>query len=259
MSNHPDGPVRLESLDDGRLWRVVLDRPPHNHLDDEMVAALTDVFRRAKEAAPLRAVVLVANGPHFSLGADPHTLLPERAAQTIPRFLDLIRAVLDAPVFRAAVLHGDCMGRGLELARVCNRVYAAPDARVGLPEIQMGVLPPVASIVLPERIGRGAAAELCATGYVKNAQEASWMALVDHAVEDPEPFALKEIRHFLLPLSASSLALALRAVDLGFRDRVLRGLDAVERLYLDELVHTQDAVEGVRARLEQRAPQWRDR
>jgi cyclohexa-1,5-dienecarbonyl-CoA hydratase len=248
--------VRVESWDDGAFWRVVLNRPPENRLDDEMVEALTAVFRDAKESTSLRATVLVGAGGTFSWGADPRDLVPERTVRSMRAWLDLVRTILDVPVFRIAVVEGECKGRGLELARVCNRVYAAPDARLGLPEIEMGLFPPVASVVLPERIGRGPAAELCATGYVKDAREASWMQLVDHAVAEPEAFAIKEVRHFLSSLSPSSLRYALRAVDVGFRARVLAGLDEMEQLWR-ELVRTHDAVEGVRAALEGRPPRWR--
>lgn len=253
-----DGIVQVESWDGGAFWRVVLNRPPENRLDDAMVAALTEVFELAARQRDLRATVLVGSGADFSLGADPREQLAPRAADSLRAWLRLIRTILDVPVFRIAVVRGSCMGRGVELARVCNRVYADPQARLGLPEIEMGLLPPVASVVLPERIGRGAAGELCATGYVKIATEASWMQLVDHAVPEPEAFAIKEVRHFLMKLSASSLRLALRAVDVGFRARVLAGLDEVERLYLDDLLATRDAQEGVRAAIEGRAPKWRN-
>ena len=85
------------------------------------------------------------------------------------------------------------------------------------------------------------------------------MALVDHAVDDAENFAVAEVRQFLSGLSASSIRLALRALDLGFRARVLAALDAAERLYCEELLATEDAHEGVAARIEGRAPQWRNR
>lgn len=253
-----DDLVRVESWDGGAFWLIALNRPPENRLDDAMVSALTEVFRRAAEVPTLRATILVGTGSEFSLGAAPAEQLPERALGSLRLWLTLIRVLLDLCVFRIAVVRGRCMGRGLELARVHNRVYAEPDARLGLPEIGMGLFPPVASIVLPERIGRGAAAELCATGYVKVATEASWMQLVDHAVEGAEAFAIKEVRHFLMPLSASSLRLALRAVDLGFRARVLAGLAEVEKLYASELIPTHDAAEGVRAAIEGRSPVWRN-
>ncbi len=255
----PDGPVRVESCDDGAFWKIWLDAPPANHLGEEMIAALAQVFSQAREAPALRATMLLGVGDDFSLGTDPQTLTREGAARSTRAFCDLIRLILDTPVFRIAVVQGRCMGRGLELARVCNRVYAYKEARVGLPEIEMGLFPPVASVVLPERIGRGPAGELCATGYVKDAVEASWMALVDHAVDDAEAFAVAEVRQFLSGLSASSIRLALRALDLGFRARVLDALDAAERLYCEELLATEDAHEGVAARIEGRAPQWRNR
>ena len=252
-----DGVVRVESWDDGVFWLIVLNRPPANYLDEEMISALHETFERAQADRILRATMLIGAGAHFSLGTDPQTLQHDRTGKSVSKFIDLIRLILDTPVFRIAVLQGDCMGRGLELARVCNRVYGSLSARVGLPEIEMGLFPPVASVILPERIGRGPAAELCATGYIKGAEEASWMALVDHAVEDPKNFAIKEVRQFLVKLSASSLRYALRAIDLGFRARVLAGLDEVEKLYCDELLPTHDAQEGVLAAIEKRAPRWR--
>ena len=254
-----DGPVRVEVCDDGRFWKIVLQRPPQNWLGEEMIDALLAAFAAAREAPELRATLLIGDGPNFSLGTDPATLDRDGAIRSTRLFLDLIRSILDTPVFRIAVLRGQCMGRGLELARVCNRVYAEKDARVGLPEIEMGLFPAAASVILPERIGRGPAGELCATGYVKDAVEASWMALVDHAVDDAKSFAIAEVRQFLSGLSASSLRLALRALDQGFRARVLEGLDAVEQLYCGELWRTEDAVEGVTAKREGRQPVWRHR
>ncbi len=254
-----DGIVRVEACDDGAFWRVILNQPPANHLDEPMIAALSEVFQRAQQTKSLFAVVLSGAGENFSLGASPESLLPGRAAESVPAFIDLVRLILDTPVARVAIVRGQCMGRGLELARLCNRVYAALEARLGLPEIEMGVIPAVASVILPERLGRGPASELCATGYVKGAEEASWMQLVDHAVPDVENFAIGEVRQFLLKLSTASLRLAFRAVDLGFRARVLQGLDAVEKLYLEEVLPLHDANEGVTARLEGRPPVWRHR
>lgn len=251
-----DGIVRVESWDDGLFWRIVLNRPPENYIDENMIAALSDAFVRASETRELKALLLVGAGDHFSFGAPPESLLPDRAARSVSAWIDLFRLMLDTPVARAAVVRGQCMGRGLELARFCHRVYASFEARVGLPEIEMGVLPPVASVILPDRLGRGPAVELCATGYVKGAEEASWMQLVDHAVDDVENFAISEVRRFLLTLSAASLRRALQAVDLGFGARVRAGLDEIEKFYLNEVLPAPDAEEGVRAAIEKRPPVW---
>lgn len=253
-----DGIVHVESCDDGAFWRITLNDPPANHLDEDMIAALTDVFERARAEKDLRATVLMGAGDNFSLGGSPESFLPERAAKSVPAFINLIRLILDTTVARVAIVRGECMGRGLELARICNRVYASMEARVGLPEIEMGVIPAVACIVLPERLGRGPASEMCATGYIKGAEEASWMQLVDHAVEDVETFAIAEVRQFLSHLSVSSLRLAFRAVDIGFCARVKAGLDAVEKFYLEEVLPTHDAEEGVRAAIENRKPIWKN-
>ena len=218
-----DGIVQVEICDSGDFWRVTLNDPPHNHLDEEMIAALHDVIRKAGETKDLRAIVLIGAEENFSLGGSPESFLPERGRKSVPAFIDLIRLMLKTPIARVAIVKGECMGRGLELARTCNRVYAAMESRVGLPEIEMGVIPAVASVMLPERLGRGPASEMCATGYVKVAEEASWMQLVDHAVDNVEDFAIAEVREFLGHLSPTSLRFAFEAVDLGFASRVLDG------------------------------------
>jgi cyclohexa-1,5-dienecarbonyl-CoA hydratase len=250
-----DGPIRVEPQDGGAFWRIVLDRPDANLIDDEMTLALSHAFERAQTCKSLRSILITGAGENFSLGADPRQLLPPQGASSVRAFHRLVRQVLATPVFLIAVVRGKCLGRGLELAGLCNRVYASSDARLGHPEIGMGWIASVASVILPERIGRAAASELCATRHVKRAEEASWIGLVDHVVEAPESVAVGEIREFLLPLSAHSLHCAMHALDIGFRRRVLAGLDEVEAI-LDSLLASHDLGEGVRALLAGRPPQW---
>jgi cyclohexa-1,5-dienecarbonyl-CoA hydratase len=251
-----EGPIRVVSEDGGAFWRVVLDRPDANLIDDEMALALIDAFEQAQTCQNLRSILITSAGENFSLGGDPRQMLPPQGASSVRTFHRLVRQVLATPVFLIAVVRGKCFGRGLELAALCNRIYASSDARLGHPEIGLGWIASVASVVLPERIGRAAASELCATRHIKRAEEASWIGLVDHVVESPEQVAVGEIREFLLPLSAHSLHCAMRALDVGFRRRVLAGLDEVESM-LDGLLASHDASEGVRALLAGRQPQWR--
>jgi len=162
-------------------------------------------------------------------------------------------------VITLAAVRGQCLGGGLEVVSFCNRVFASPDAKLGQPEIVLGVFPPVASVVLPERIGRGAAEHLCLSGKSVSAEEALRLGLVDQIDDDPGAAALKYARKFLLPRSASSLRLGVRAVRAGWNERFLAELDRVERLYMNELMSTADAVEGLTAFVEKRDPVWNDR
>jgi cyclohexa-1,5-dienecarbonyl-CoA hydratase len=158
-----------------------------------------------------------------------------------------------------AAVRGQCLGGGLELASFCHRVFAAPDARLGQPEIVLGVFAPVASLMLPERIGRANAEDLCLTGRIVDASEAKQMGLVDVVAEEPEKAALEYARTHLLPRSASSLRHAVRALRLPLSRRLEGELARLERLYLEDLMGTQDAAEGIQAFLEKRAPVWRNR
>ena len=250
--------VRLECLDAGAVWRAVLATPKSNILDMDKTARLREIFLRARDERQLKAIVLDADGPHFSFGASVEEHLPERVEGMLRGFHALFHAMLDASVVTLAAVRGQCLGGGLELASFCTRLFAAPDARLGQPEILLGVFAPVASVALVERVGRGPAEELCLSGRSLTAAEALASGLVDEIAHDPGEAALAWAREQLLPKSASSLRLALRAARAGFAARFRRELAETERLYLEELMATADAREGLRAFLERRQPAWRD-
>jgi cyclohexa-1,5-dienecarbonyl-CoA hydratase len=223
-----------------------------------MVEALRRAVGRAREARETKAVCLEAEGPHFSYGASVEEHLPGREAAMLAAFHGLLREILDASLVVTAAIRGACLGGGLELAGLCQRVFASPGARLGQPEVSLGVLAPAASVVLPERIGRARAEDLLLTGRTVDAEEALRIGLVDEVAEDPEGAALSWVRTHLLPKSASSLRFAVRAARAGLAERLGRDLPSIERLYLDGLMNTADAVEGLQAFLQKRPPRWRD-
>lgn len=252
-------PVRVEPVEDGRIWRVFLNVPKANILDGAMTRALTDVFGRAETVPELAAVVLEGEGPHFCFGASVAEHLPDQVAGMLATFHGLFRAMARSAVTCVAAVRGQCLGGGLELASFCHRVFASPEAKLGQPEIRLAVFAPVASVFLAERMGRGAAEEVCLTGRVLDAREALATGLVDAVAEDPAEAALAWARTHLLPASASSLRFAVRAARQGLYERLFADLDAVEKLYLEKLMATEDAVEGIRSFLEKRKPTWRHR
>lgn len=248
--------VRVESFDDGGCWRVWLGGSKGNVLDGRLIDALTQVFLEAAGASELRAICLEGEGRHFSFGASVPEHLPGQVSRMLVGFHGLFRAILDSSVVVLAAVRGQCLGGGLELASFCQRVFAARDARLGQPEIALGVFAPVASMLLADRVGRAPAEDLCLTGRVIVAEEALRIGLVDAIVDDPGEAALGYARSYLLPRSASSLRFAVRATRAGLRARLDRELPQLERLYLDELMTTRDAVEGIEAFLEKRDPKW---
>ena len=254
--SHPD---KVEQQREGATLHLVLNAPPGNLLDNAMVDALRAAIDAARADAALKVVVLEGAGQHFSFGAAVQEHREGEIEAALPRFHDLFRALLDASIPLVAVVRGRCLGGGLELAAFCNWIFAAADAELGLPEIRLGVFPPLGSLVLRERVARPVAEALCVTGRILAADEALELGLVDHVAEDPAAAAHAWIATHLAPHSAVALRHAMRAVRTPLRATFLRDLEIVERIYLDEVMRTADAHEGIAAFLAKRQPRWKDR
>jgi cyclohexa-1,5-dienecarbonyl-CoA hydratase len=252
------GRVRLEPVEAGGAWRVVLTGSKGNIIDAALCAALAEVFREAARARELKAILLEGDGPHFSYGASVEEHLPDAVGGMLRGFHGLFGAMLESAVVTLAVVRGRCLGGGLELASFCHRVFASPDAVLGQPEIALGVFAPVASTFLRERTGRGPAEDLCLSGRTIGAPEALRVGLVDVVADDPNQAALAYVREHFLPRSAASLRHAVRAVRGDLEIRFATDIAVQERQYLDRLMRTRDAVEGIRAFLEKRPPRWMD-
>ena len=251
-----DGPIRVESHEGGAIWKAVLNTPKANILDGEKCRILADIFGRAVDAPELKAIVICGEGPHFSFGASVQEHLPGQVAEMLHDFHQLFYRMLDARVVTLAAVRGQCLGGGMELAIFCHRIFASPDAALGQPEIVLGVLAPVASVMLPDRVGRSRAEHILLSGNSIKATEGHAIGLVDELAEDPVEAAMTYAREHLLPKSASSLRFAVEAARGGFAERFRRELPEVEKLYLEGLMATADAEEGLNAFLQKRRAEW---
>jgi len=249
-------PVKVWLEEEGRLLRLRLARPKANVVDMEMVAAIERALGEHAGARTLAGVVFDAEGPHFSFGASVAEHLPAHCEAMLRGLHDLVLRLAAYPVPVLAAVRGQCLGGGLELALATQRIFAAHDAQLGQPEIRLGVFAPAASCLLPERVGHARAEDLLLTGRSLDAREALAAGLVDAVTQAPEEAALRYFREHLAPRSASSLRLALRAAREARVRRLAARLAEVERLYLDELMATRDAVEGLEAFLAKRPAQW---
>jgi cyclohexa-1,5-dienecarbonyl-CoA hydratase len=250
--------VTRKTLDDGAFWRVTFENGKGNILDGETMAALTRVFREAKTAAPLKAVCLEGAGRHFSFGASVQEHMPDQAGAMIATFRDLAFAMLDCDVVILAAVAGQCLGAGLEIVTLCHRVIATVDSKFAQPEIRLGVFAPIASIALVDRIGRVNAEDLCLTGRTIDAGVAHGMGLVNGIDEHPAETALAWAREQLGPHSASTLRHAARAIRADLKRRIHAELPAIETQYLQHLMRTSDAIEGLTAFVEKRPAVWRN-
>lgn len=252
-------PLKVWLEKDGSLLRLRLARPKANIVDAAMIAALQSALGEHLSGARLRAVLLDAEGPHFSFGASVEEHLPESCAGMLRQLHALILRLLECPVPVLVAVRGQCLGGGLEVAAAGHLIFAAPDAKMGQPEIKLAVFAPAASCLLPERVGQARAEDLLFSGRSIGAGEAHRIGLVNALADDPGQAALAYFEQFLAPQSASSLRFAVRAARAGFLARVSEKLAAVEKLYLEDLMATHDAVEGLNAFIEKRPANWQDR
>ena len=252
-------PLHVELEKDGALLRLHLSRPKANIVDAAMIGALRAALGGHLTDARLRAVLLEAEGPHFSFGASVEEHLPGSAAAMLRELHALILQLVGSPVPVLVAVRGQCLGGGLELAAAGHRIFAAPGAMFGQPEIKLAVFAPAASCLLPEKIGPSRAEDLLFSGRSIGAEEAYRIGLVNAVADDPSQAALAYFEEHLAPRSASSLRLAVRAARYDLVNRIRRKLAEVERLYLEELMATHDAVEGLTAFIGKRPAVWEDR
>jgi cyclohexa-1,5-dienecarbonyl-CoA hydratase len=250
------GPLKVWIERDGALLRLRLARPKANIVDAAMIAALQAAFDAHHGRSGILAALVDAEGPHFSFGASVEEHLAERCAGMLASLHALLLSMLEWPVPILVAVKGQCLGGGLELAMGGSLIFAASDAKLGQPEIQLGVFAPAASCLLPPRIGQAAAEDLLFSGRSVGADEALRMGLVNSVSADAEAAALAYFDQYFASRSASSLACALTAARGDYLPEVRRRINEVERLYLDRLMQTRDANEGLAAFIAKRPPKW---
>ncbi len=245
-----------------RVARIAFARSPLNVFNIALMREVKAALDECSHTRELCAVVFEAAAGirAFSAGVAVEEHVAETIYQMLESFHDIFRALEDLALPTLAVVDGAALGGGCELVAACDIVVASERARFGQPEIKLGVFPPVAAILLPRVIGEKRARELILTGELIDAPEALRLGLVNYVVPHAQlGQKTQELLNRLRELSAPALELTRRALDVG-RGWVLREmLERVENLYLNELMKTEDAQEGVRAFMEKRQPVWRNR
>jgi cyclohexa-1,5-dienecarbonyl-CoA hydratase len=250
-------PIRATTERDGRLERIVLDQPKANILDLAMIGAIRAHLRRlAEEPGARRVLVFEGAGAHFSFGASVAEHLPERVPEMLPAFGALFRELEALAIPTAAVVRGQCLGGGFELALFCGRVFCDPTAHFGAPEIKLGVFPPLAALALRWRLPGAVATRLILSGEIISGEEAAQMGLADRCTEDPEAALAEWFEADLADKSAVALRMAWRAVRRPLARSLQSDLPELERLYLEDLMSHADPKEGIRAFLERRPAVW---
>jgi cyclohexa-1,5-dienecarbonyl-CoA hydratase len=235
--------------------------PKGNILTCEMLDAIRAGLESISQNPHLKLITIEGAGSDFSFGASVFEHVPQEIERAIRTLDGLVVDLLEAPALTAAVVRGRCLGGGFELALACDLIFAAEDSLFGVPEIKLGVFPPAASVLLPARVGLSRAMPAIVTGEPESAE--AWRRTGLLSLLAPAAVLGTEVdrwfEQYLAPKSAAALRHATAAARSTTLDTVRTSLPTVERLYLDELMQTHDAVEGVDAFLEKRPPHWHDR
>ncbi len=240
------------------IARITLAAPPLNVLNlpmmDELLAALEDI----EQQPAICAVVLAGSQRAFSAGVDIKEHTPDKVHNMLAKFHSVIRAVLASKKVTVAAIQGQCLGGGAELALVCDLVYTARDATWGFPEIKLGCYPPVAAVALSALVGQKRAADLVLTGRTISGDEALAIGLATGAARAEElDSVVNDATARLAKLSPAALRMAKKAFYAWDAIHLDKGLARAEKIYLEELMATADAKEGIQAYMEKRQPVWK--
>ena len=241
----------------GSVGRVRLTNPPLNILEISMMREMSAALEELEARADVSVIVFQGDERAFSAGVDIKAHVPELVGEMLTSFHSVIRAVVASRKVTIAVVRGACFGGGAELALVCDMVYTARDASWGFPEIKLGCYPPVAVVGLPALVGQKRAAELILTGRQISGDEAVAIGIANRSARAEElDSTVQATLDELGGLSAVALAHAKKALYCWDAIHFDKGLARAEKIYLEELVSTADAREGIMAFLEKRPAQW---
>jgi cyclohexa-1,5-dienecarbonyl-CoA hydratase len=244
--------------DPKRVAWILLQNPPQNVIDIAIMEELSAALAELESREEISTIVFYGSGEHFSSGVDVAAHQPETVGEMLNKFHQVIRAVVASGKVTVAVVRGNCLGGGAELAMVCDLVYTAENAKWGFPEIKLGCFPPVAAVALAAVIGQKRAAELILSGRTITGREAAEIGLANDCGNEEELEAkFAAVWENLSRLSPASLAMAKRALYSWDAIHFDKGLARSEKIYLDELMKTEDAQEGIRAWMEKREPRWK--
>lgn len=238
---------------------LTLNRPPLNVVHIPMLEQMETTLTQLAQDTAVRVLLLRAEGKMFSAGVDVADHTPDKVDTMIPLFDRVCTALADFPTPTVAAVHGHALGGGCELVICCDLAVMAEKAKIGQPEIQLAAVAPIAALRLPYLVGYRAAADLMFSGRNLTAAEALKMGLVNAIVpvDQVGEWTQKKAAH-LAGLSRAAMTVCKRALRMGFGDWA-NSLPQMERIYLEELMATADAAEGLAAFLEKRPPEWRHR
>jgi cyclohexa-1,5-dienecarbonyl-CoA hydratase len=240
------------------LARITFTHPPLNVFDFQMMDDLREALNAIEQRREISTVILSGGERGFSAGVDVAVHTPDQIQTMFQKFHGLILALTRSPKITIAEVHGVCLGGGAELAMVCDMCFTTEKAKWGFPEITLGCYPPVACTALAALVGQKRAANLIFTGRTFTGQDAADWGLANEAHPENELHkAIEGTLDHLFKLSPAALAHAKKAFYAWDSIHLDKGLARAEKIYIEELMQTEDAKEGIQAWLEKRQPEWK--
>jgi cyclohexa-1,5-dienecarbonyl-CoA hydratase len=256
--NEKTAQVNYEVRDD--VAYLELAAPPLNVLSGQMMEEITALVEKTAADDSLKALAITADGKAFSAGADVGEHRPEEAAAMIGCFSKMFRCFgeLEIPVVMA--VDGAALGAGFELVMMADVLIATERAKFGQPEIRLGFFAPVAVAWLPRLVGHARALEITCSGRVYDAETARQWGLVSRVVANEDLDAaleetLADFRKASPLVMRMNVRMIKRLEGKAFEDARLEA----ERVFLDELMKTEDVQEGIASFFEKRRPEWKNR
>jgi cyclohexa-1,5-dienecarbonyl-CoA hydratase len=240
--------------------RITLARPEHNLLNEAMLREIVDAIAYAGDRPEAKLIVLDSACKVFSGGIDIGEYTSQRVFQMLDAFHAAFAGMLDVGKPVVCIVNGPAIGGGAELAAFGDLVIASPKARFAQPEITIGVFPPLAATILPFLVGPKVALELILTGEAISAERGVEIGLINRLV--PEAQLEKTVEEIVARISGHSgpvLTMAKKAIlggmGLSLRDALKQSMN----IFLNELYRLEDSQEGLRALIEKRKPNWKNR
>lgn len=251
--------IELNYKHSGQVAEIILNDGKGNVLDNIMMNELLVLFDDFSNNKDLKLITFEGAGKHFSFGASVEEHTKDQVVEMLATFHQMFYKLIKMAVPTLAKISGQCLGGGNELALICNFLFAGKTAFLGQPEILLGVYAPPASVMLPLKIGSARAEELLITGKIIPAEKAFEAGLLNGVFEDKESLnnGVDEwIAKNILTKSAISLRYAVKASRIMFNQVVSEKLAELERIFIEELMETHDANEGIHSFMEKRKPVW---